>query len=387
MLRCPTAAAPVSRGTHLARLASGWTDCARCPHAADLAGAAPALRRRLERAAHRDRPDPFGGVAGGDFTPAHAANLAARFAATLPRRSAVVLARDERATHLPFLAPVAAALRNAGCDVLHVGAALEPEVRFAVRSAGAAGGLWIAAPDRPDGHGGVIPIGSGGRPLTLEATATLLNTPPRTDRIVGQDRVCEAAEEYETTLWPAFRTLSAVRITLASPSAAVRARFERLFASLPDDLCSVPVRRDASNEAVWETMAESRGDICLHVDASCSACTAFRSDGEPISWAETVRTLATDAVQRSPKRPDAPTVAVVSDLADGVRLKIAAAGGRLREVEDDPAAPCAALWDAVESGCVFAAGTNGRAIFRTPHGPSADAALTLAALLRTATTG
>ena len=380
MFRCPTAAAPISRGTHLARLGAGWKDCAGCPHAADLAGAAPALRRRLERRAEAAPADPFGGIAGADFSPADAAELAARFAATLPPRAAVVLARDERPAHAAFLPAVAAALRNAGCDVLHVGEALEPAVRFAVRRTGAAGGLWLAAPDRPAGHAGLTAIGAGGRPLTEEEAAALTDTPPRHDRTAGAERRCEAAVEHEATLWPAFRTLSALRISLASPSAAVRARFARLFAALPDDLHAIATPPDSDSGDIGEALRESGGDIRLSVDSSSARCREFRVDGTPAPWAETVGTLATDAVRRAPKRPAAPTVAVAATLTDGLRLKIAAAGGRVREIGEDPAT----AWAAVEKGCVLAAGADGRAVFATPHGPSADAALTLAALLRAA---
>ncbi|MFH5804186.1 hypothetical protein [Alienimonas sp. DA493] len=380
MLRCPTAAAPISRGTHLARLASGWAGCVGCPHVGDLEGASPALRRRLERRPGGERPDPFGGVAGADFLPEHAATLAARFAATLPPRAAVVLGRDERATHAPFLPAVAAALRQAGCDVLHLGEALEPAMRFAVRKTGAAAGLWLAAPDRPAGHAGLIPVAAGGRPLRADESAALLNETPRIERRSGAEHPCGAAAEHEASLWPAFRTLSALRITLASPSRAVRARFARLFSALPDDLRAVDLPPNADAAALRETMRESRGDIRLTVDSSSARCRTFAPDGEPVPWQDTVRTLAADAVRRAPKKPNAPTVAVAAELADELRLKIAAAGGRVREVEDAPAA----LWTAVEEGCVLAAGTAGRVIFAAPHGPAADAALTLAALLRAA---
>ncbi|QDT17775.1 phosphohexomutase domain-containing protein [Alienimonas californiensis] len=382
MLRCPTAAAPISRGTHLARLASGWAECAGCPHAAELAGASPTLRRRLERRPRGERPDPFGGVAGADFSPEEAGALAARFAATLPPRAAVVLGRDERATHAPFLPVVAAVLRHAGCDVLHLGEALEPTIRFAVRKTGAAGGLWLAAPDRPAGHAGLIPLAAGGRPLTDAEAAAVLSNEPRIDRQTGIERGCGAAAEHEASLWPAFRTLSALRIRLASPSTAVRTRFDRLFAALPDDLRTVAVSPDAHSGDLLETMRESLGDIRLFVDSSSARCREFAADGTPVPWTETVRTLAADAVRRASKKPAAPTVALAAELADDLRLKIAAAGGRVREVEDTPAA----LWTAVEDGCTLAAGTADRAVFATPHGPAADAALVLAALLRSAAT-
>lgn len=378
MLRCPTAAGPISRGTHLARLASGWSECVGCPHAGDLTGAAPALRRRLERRTLNEGQDPFGGIAGADFTPTVAATLAARFAATLPPRSTVLLARDERPAHVHFFGPVAAALRNAGCDVLHLGEALEPAVRFAVRSTEAAGGVWLAAPDRPIGHGGFEAIGPGGRPLADAEREAVATAEPRVDRVAGVDRPCAAAAEHEATLWPAFRTLSALRITLASPSAAVRERFERLFAALPDDLRTAPLPTDSDAGVTRETMRESGGDIRLFVDSRSARCRAFDVDGALIPWAETVRTLAADAVRGAGQRAGVPTIAVAGELIDEVRLKIAAAGGRVRETEDAPAA----LWSTVEDGCSLAVGTNGEAVFATPHGPAADAAFTLAALLR-----
>ncbi|WP_171182623.1 hypothetical protein [Alienimonas chondri] len=378
LLRCPSAAAPISRGTHLARLASGWRECVGCPHAVDLDGAAPTLRRRLERRSHRERPDPFGGVAGADFTPDDAATLAARFAATLPPRGSVVLARDERTTHAPFVLAVASALRNAGCDVLHLGEALEPAVRFAVRSTGAAGGVWLAAPDHPAGRVGFVPIGAGGRPLRDAERTAVANAEPRVDRLLGAERSCGAKAEHEASLWPAFRTLTALRISVASPSGAVRSRFERLFAALPDDLRTLALPFDSPSEGNGEALRESGGDIRLSVDSSSVRCRAYDGAGAPIPWAETARTLAADSVRGVSKKPNVPTVAVAAEMADDLRLKIAAVGGRVVETTDDPAA----LWSAVDEGSVLALGTDGFAAFATPRGPAADAALALAALLR-----
>ena len=382
MLRCPDSAA-VSRGTHLARLAAGWAGCAGCPHATDLTDAPTALRRRLERRAPAVARDPTGGVAGADFTPAVAADLAGRFAASMPARARVVLGRDERRVHEAFISAVAAALREAGCDVLHLGPALQPTVQFAVRQSGAGGGLWLAAPDRPAGHAGLIPFGAGGRPWGEEERAALPAATARRDPVAGRDRTCGAAAEHETSLWPAFRTLSALRVTLESPSAAVRERFDRLFAALPDELETLDSSVDSAPGVIRETMGESAGDVRLSVDSSSARCREFAPSGEPVSWAGTVRTLAADAVRRAANRANPPTVAVAAALADELRLKIAAAGGRVREVEDRPEA----LWDAVADGCALAAGTGGRIVFATPHGPAADAALALAALLRAAANG
>ena len=378
MLRCPTAAAPVSRGTHLARLAGGWKDCAGCPHAGDLAGAPPALRRRLARRPG-ERADPWGGVAGAGFGPADAAGLAARFAATLPPRAQVLLATDERPAHAHFAPAVAAALRNAGCDVRRLGPSLEPAVRFLVRSGGSAGGLWLAAPDRPVGHAGLIPVGPGGRPLTGQEREAIAAAAPRVGRTTGDERACDPGD-YEASLWPAFRTLSALTISVASPSAAALARLERLFAALPDDLRAVPVPPAAALSEVGDSLKESGSDVRLLIDSFGTRCREFAPGGEPVPWVETVRTLAADAVRRAPKLGEPPTVAVAEALADELRLKLAAAGGRVRAVPDEPAA----LWDAVERGAVLAAGSGGRAVFATPHGPATDAALTLAALLRAA---
>ena len=382
MLRCPDAT-PVSRGTHLARLAAGWAGCVGCPHADDLTDAPPALRRRLGRRGPAEPRDPTGGVAGAEFAPAVAAGLAARFAASLPARASVVLGRDERPVQAAFVPAVAAALREAGCDVLHLGTVLQPTVQFAVRQTGAGGGLWLAAPDRPAGHAGLIPFGAGGRPWGEEERSALPAASPRRDPHAGRDRACDAGAEHETSLWPAFRTLSALRVTLASPSAAVRERFDRLFAALPDELETLQLPSDSDSGVTREAMRESAGDIRLSVDSSSARCREFAPSGEPVPWAGTVRTLAADAVRRAADRANPPTVAVAAALADELRLKIAAAGGRVREVADRPVA----LWDAVDDGCVLAAGTGGRTVFATPHGPAADAALVLAGLLRAAATG
>ena len=66
--------------------------------------------------------------------------------------------------------------------------------------------------------------------------------------------------------------------------------------------------------------------------------------------------------------------------SDRLRLKIAAAGGRVREIADHPAA----LWAAAADGTALAADGAGRAVFAAPHGPAADAIRVLAALLRAA---
>ena len=370
MLRCPTAAAPVDRGTHLARLAAGWPACAACEHRVDLTGAPPGLRRRLERRA--PAPDPLaepgphgviGGTAGGDFTPGVAADLAARFAATLPERAAVVLARDERPAHRAFAGPVAAALRTAGCDVRHLGEATDPAVRFAVRAAGAAGGLFLAAPDRPETHAGLIPIGPGGRPLTDEQRTTFAAAAPRVARTSGSDRPCGAGADYEASLWPAFRTLSARKVAVVCPSPLVRGRLDRLFAALPDELRTI----DSPPRESW-------GDICLSIDSAGVRCRES-AGSRPVPWAGTVRALAADAARTAGRGA---AVAVPGDLADALRLKVAAAGGRVREVDPHPAA----LWDAVEDGAALAADGAGRAVFATPDGPAADGVLVLAALLR-----
>ena len=389
--RCPGAAAEVSRGTHLARLAAGWAGCGGCDLRHDLAGAPPGLARRLRRRA--DPADPFaepgphgaiGGVAGAGFSAAVAGRVAAAFAAGFPAGGAnpvVVLARDERPAHRALADRVAAALRAGGCDVRHLGLATDPAVRFAVREHAAAGGLWLAAPDRPATHAGIVPVAAGGGPLAGEQRerlrANFAAAATRPVRAAGTDAAADAAA-YDRSLWPAFRTLSARTAAVACGSAAVRDRLGRLFAALPDEL---HVSADADPAAFAAFVREAGAGFGLHVDAAGVRCRAFAADGSPVPWAETVAALAADALGRHRDATgETGTVALAAGAADRLRLRVAAAGGRVREVADDPAA----LWEAVETGAALAADGAGRAVFATPHGPSADAVRVLAGLLRTA---
>ena len=384
---CPGAAAPVSRGTHLARLAGGWAACGGCPHRHDHAGAPPALARVLARRV--PPPDPFadpgphgvvGGVAGAGFDADTAARLAAAFAATLPAggaKPAVVLGRDDRPAHRVLLHPVAAALRAGGCDVLHLGEATDPAVRFSVREHGAAGGLWLAAPDRPVTRGGLVASQAGGMPPAWDAwREKFLAGEKRGSRTAGTARPTDAAA-YDRSLWPAFRTLSAKAVAVACSSPAVRARLERLFATLPDDL---HLTADPDPAALAGLVRETGSHVGLHVDAAGVRCRAVGPSGEPEPWAETAAKLAAAALSSHLDRSEPATVAVTAAAPDRLRLKIAAAGGRVREVADDPAA----LRQAVEDGAALAVGGEGFAVFATPHGPTADGVRVLAGLLRAA---
>ncbi|MEM9703162.1 MAG: hypothetical protein AAF907_12035 [Planctomycetota bacterium] len=380
MHRRLTAAAPISRGTHLARLAAGWRGESDSAHGASFAAAPPSLRRRLARRSNGENGDRWTGIAGAGFDRSRVSELAARFAATLPQRATVVLARDERPAHAALLPAAAEALRRAGSNVLHLGEALEPAVRFAVRSEQADGALWLAAPNFAASAAGLRVIGPGGRPLTSGEQAGVLSRSPRVDRHFGAERPCGAAAEYDASLWPAFRTLTALRITLASPSRAVQTAFERLFAVLPDDLQTVAVPHNATDEQIGERLAPRPADLRFYVDGAGVRCRVFDAVGSERPWAAVIRDLAADAVPQRRRPASVPEIAVADRLADSLRLKIAAIGGRVTAVADEPAA----LWAAVDEGCALAVGSDGFAVFPTPHGPSADAARVCAALMRVA---
>ena len=383
-LLCPGSAAPVSRGTHLARLAGGWAACGGCPHRHDHRGAPPALVRTLAR--RTPPPDPFGGggphgviggVAGAAFDAATAARLAVAFASTLPAEGtpAVVLARDHRPAHRALLPAVAAALRVGGCDVLHLGETTLPAVSFAVREHAAAGGLWLAAPGRPATHGGVVPLAAGGGPLTDAARAALrtafLDGATRRSRTSGTDRGI-THDAYDRSLWPAFRTLSARTVAVACGSPAVRDRLTRLFATLPDEL-----HVTASAATLPNMVRETNADFGLRIEEAGVGCELSGADGESTPWVETAARLAAGTLAGRDRGEEPPVVALTAAAPHGLRLKVAAAGGRVREVAGDPAS----LWAAVEGGAALALGDEGVVVFATPHGPSADAVRVLAGLL------
>ena len=380
---CPSAAAPISRGTHLARLASGWAGCETCERRDDHVGASPALAKRLGRRAGAF--DPFdeaagwaGGVAGREVTPRTLARLVAAFADGLDRERgvpAVVLATDGRPAHRTLCAAAETALRRAGCDVLPLGAETDAAVRFAVRTEGAAGGLHLSAAGRPATHAGIVPIAAGGGFLSPDAWKSLREawereTTTAAPRSLGRVRVTDAAADYERTLWPAFRTLSARRVTVAGAEGPLAARLARLFAALPDDLRLTAAPPEPGVCGSQHAAAgESGGDIFLAVDAD-----GLRTPGaaEPAALVE----LAADALAAGVGDG---TVALTPALANAVRLRLATRGGRVREVEERPAAP----WDAVAAGATLAASADGLIVWQTPHGPSVDPVRVVAGLLRT----
>jgi phosphomannomutase len=159
------------------------------------------------------------GIVGESLTPLIAAQYTAAFAASLPRKGAVILTRDGRATGPMFAQVIAATLQASGLDVLYGDAAATPTTGVLVRHHGAVAGIQISASHNPPPYNGIKLFGPDGRVIPAAAGEQVIEQfHARSVRWVSHDQLGSYSQLSDTTSAHLEKVLATVDV------AAIRRR-------------------------------------------------------------------------------------------------------------------------------------------------------------------
>jgi len=238
---CPGQSAPISRTIHLARLGVFYPPCRDCRHQHDQAGLAPRVRAQLASWQAISSPAPARTDAlCGDLLGGFDARVVGRAVRWLGRSlwqshnnaSVVLVAGDGRAETAGLVLAAIESLRWAGCQVVSLGAASAPAMRFALKHLQADGALLVGNP-----AGGVTAVGIRflqadgqawqwpGGTNAFEADDDWSNRPTRR---FGQCRSLSIEAEYIEPFLAACHGLRPLRVVAGTSCCPVRRQIDRL---------------------------------------------------------------------------------------------------------------------------------------------------------------
>ena len=392
---CPGERYVISHAVHLARLATGFVGCQRCPLGhSDKTQPTCAVAPPTDTLTALLTEEGIRGTWRNQLDLATAAQLAAAFALKLREEAAaagrrpemlpVVVGYDDRQPSPQVAVAVGQALRQYGAATIDIGLCSGPAFRFAVAHLEAAGGVLATG----SGHGSAV-VGldfavAGGRPLSRAAGLTeLMQTAgrpmARPTRSGGSRREFDATTPYIAGLWRHFRNLALVSGVIGCSSPTVLRSLTRLATELPTQLHCLTLPHRAAEaggcdkvglDTVAAAVRARRGDFGLLIDADGTAVRAVDEQGRPVAAADLAWLLLTDALQTAPQG----TIAVDWTLADALADRLP----RCDLVRSN--ATAAALFLTMQDHAAIA-GADAAGRFWTP-GPATDALVTLARLLR-----
>ncbi len=429
---CPGETHPISRGVHLARLASYYPACRQCPHRCDAGGLPdPSVEAWLAV----NVPPPSSvfqteGVRGkwlNELTRSRAVSIAEAFGSLLwdrapigatfatpelgrrPTRPTVILAADERTMSPAMVSGAAAGLRRFGCQVIDIGQVSGPCFQFAVRHLGASGGLFVTGSGGDPSITGVDFAGPGGAPVSrwgevdrllsgsaagCDATIDLAEIESRCKtsvarpaRISVPPRAFDASLPYSAGLRRHFHALRPLTVVCAGASTAIRSTLETLFASLPCRFHDVelPCRprdvgdpRDPDVSRTAAALRETQSSLGVLIDDDGRRCAFLDERSALLDWSAVATILAGRALD------DRPRSAVVVEPGSGpLAAAVRRRAGRVIESGGTLALAAAAM---DESAAVFGGGSSCR-YWHRDEWPVCDAIVTLGRMLEALSQG
>jgi len=401
---CPGDTHPISRATHLSRLATFFPACRECVHRDDTGGLAETTLDRLERTQHRvARPTLFTdegvrGVHRNELTRGDADRLAAALAwlcwQDRPRRLGddprtrsapmVVVGHDTRPAARDLLAGVLAALVRSGCRALEIGSVSDACFRFAVDHLQAHAGIRVTGDGHPESWIGLDAVAGRGRPLSrgagLDAWENAAETGhPRPTRNAGHRRAFRATEVYEATLRRHLLASRPLSICLLAPEGTQRDSLERLLEPLPWNLVGQDPQASRTahrRERVAEMTRQHQADVGIAWDHDRERAWFCDETGTPIDPFRLFLLLATRILALYPDR----TVVLAATCADRFASTIRQLGGRPRSF---PGSSQASIWQAIDNhDAVLGLDPHG-STWCSEHAPTHDPLLVVAHLLLT----
>jgi len=401
---CPGDSHPISRATHLSRLATFFPACRECVHRDDTGGLAATTLDRLVRTQHRvARPTLFTdegvrGVHRNELTRGDADRLAAALAwlcwQDRPRRlgddpgtrssPVVVVGHDTRPAARDLLAGVLAGLVRSGCRALEIGSVSDACFRFAVDHLQADAGIRVTGDGHPESWIGLDAVSAKGRPLSrnagLEAWEHAAdNGHPRPTRIAGHRRAFQATEVYEATLRRHLLPSRPLAICLLAPEGTQRDSLERLLEPLAWNLLGHEASDTPSSrrhKRVAELTRQHRADVGIAWDHDRDRAWFCDETGTPIDPLRLFVLLATRILALFPGR----TVVLATACAERLASTIRQLGGRPRSFAGSSRA---STWQAIhDHDAVLGLDPLG-STWCSEHAPTHDPLLVVAHLLQT----
>jgi len=401
---CPGDSRPISRATHLSRLATFFPACRECVHRNDTGGLAATTLDRLLRSQHRvARPTLFTdegvrGVHRNELTRADADRLAAALAwlswQDRPRKlgddpsthsaPVIVVGHDTRPAARDLLAGVLAGLVRSGCRALEIGTVSDACFRFAVDHLQADAGIRVTGDGHPESWIGLDAVSGRGRPLSrsagLEAWEHAAeNRHPRPTRIAGHRRAFQATEVYEATLRRHLLASRPLAICLLAPEGTQRDSLERLLEPLAWNLLEHDARDTPSSrrrERVAELTRQHRADVGIAWDHDRDRAWFCDETGTPIDPFRLFVLLATRILALYPGR----SVVLAAACAERLASTIRQLGGRPRSFAGSSRA---STWQAIhDHDAVLGLDPHGTT-WCSEHAPTHDPLLVVAHLLQT----
>lgn len=356
--RCPGEPYTINRAEHLGRLAAFYEKCRHCPHRDDADTLAPRRRKQLATVAAREPanlrvgPDSISGWLRNELTLARAENLAAGFAARLPRppfgepSPTVYFAYDGRPSTVEWLIPITRGLRWGAANVINLGAASVGQLAAEATSDPDAAALYLGNDRGHDATAslsfwtpGFEPIDSPGRLDDIATAADVRGDRPA--RRFGAYRTQSSTGEHLSNVLTELKLKRQIRIVVDVRNQPTARDLQYLLESSPCELTWLPrpkhlSRANRLRPASQKPKPHERwfppncADAAVVIDGDGEAVRLFDELARPVDPPALLYLLAEHAAKES----GTGVIRFASTLPDTVLAAVEGLGFSVRATED-----------------------------------------------------
>lgn len=234
-------------------------------------------------------------------------------ASPLPSAPLVVVGYDERPAAPDVLAGAVMGLTRMSCQVVEIGLATEPCLRFAVQHLGADAGLLITGAGCEVSEIGLDVICRYGLPPDSKFLDDWCEQQSaaysRRSRSAGQLRAYSPLADYDVRLGRHFHALRPLHVVCGATSQQVLLRLERIFARLPGRLTTIrlPMRLrhltdpgDDDIQRIGRSIQQDRAQLGVVIDEDGAGCAFLDEHGQLVPEIRWHRLVVDHFLQEEP---------------------------------------------------------------------------------------